>query len=852
MQPPVVPWEANEESHGVSLEIEAPGGALLLKAPRFLNAAGTPIPNPDNGLGAPQGTAEVLLFPAQISAWGPSNRFGGPPSVVDAIDGVIPESEWYRDPEESNGRLGRSASCASFLSAARCKALGVHPRNALDGGDLLSPRSSAFHGVAPRDRYVPALVVASDLVVLGKTVGPSIDAIVEKLALFNATVTTQGQQVATTLSQLQSQVLQLQLAINTLSSDLVQAFADITLHRSRLMSLETSLESIVSEHADTRSSHASALSALRMNQGGECLRAALSPGERFVLEQYPLTTVNSYQNLVQRDSNTLQIDSVATLSSGLPGTALLGLPPSWTASSAGLRLHSTTVITVPRSAAGPIRRHAWLYVTGGQYPQQSVSVDATAEAWRMDLVSLRWERVPDMLKPRMYHTCGWVSELGYVLCGGGQHLRAAHTPSDLNDAANGASQVEVLAVPEAFEATQAASRPSKQKAGETSVSQGMSKYYRTDAVLPSSVTWTPSHTVYRRASFTVSPVSWRAVTNLKPKVGTFQSSGLTRAAMAIVGTKAYFAGGYIMTATTVQVMKYLYVLDLAFSSTNVFMGSMGCMLPMDLASPTTSDQMPAVDGYLLHVSQRRSLVYGGGSYEADWENPTLSPTHAGSSLLLEFNPELIATSSSSRCTTWEVPVSMTGFSRAKAAVIDGSSLVLAGAALLSGDVPAAYVVDLTTPDALVSTLPYAVSGGASLGGVAKSPASASATLIYGSLVSVPRLDVGPGDQASSSNWNGTAQSWLASRESGIAARTDRRWPFASQASERDEELTEELWWVGGDSFASSTVTTVTKLPLNRVGPRWSCTALSRARSAIMAQSRLELVVPTVNETTYWI
>ena len=381
-------YPPESSSNGIALEIEQPGAAILLRGPR----------QPGNGsrIAASNGRpeAELLMFATNISLM-----------------------------RGQQNALTRAPPCSDLFSAARCAQISSSDNQTqVAGGGPHQPLSRA------------GLVVAGDVVVTGRTMSPTIDALLAEL------------------DKLQSRARKAEATLQGLR---------VSLHEETARS-DLSMARVIGSRAE----------AAAANVGCQ-LEINTVPGGSPVITDFDGSAAGSI--LARGWMNARDMKNT-----GLPLSALFGVPEGWVVG--GIRAHAAVMVTVPEAAAfggvGRPRKFAFLYVTGGAThrpchrhfireatPCEPEDVKLLNKAFRLDMVSLRWERLPDLPHARAGHGLAWMPLLGVVIAGPGFEDGDFEKARPLLESGGNGVKFQALAVPEAFDASREWSRPIQVKAG---------------------------------------------------------------------------------------------------------------------------------------------------------------------------------------------------------------------------------------------------------------------------------------------------------------------------------------------------------------------------------------------------
>jgi len=528
---------SESQSQGIAVDIEQPGAAVLLRAPTHLDtgeepAAGAALaPSP-----APSSTSDLLLFATHVRS-SPFNASAA-------------GSTWLSDPagDDVSARLQRSPSCSSLLSVSRCAALGRS-----DDGKAMPPGGGSPKG--PFHGYSPGLVVAGDLIVTGRAMSPTVDALVEVVAL------------------LQAQFDSLNFVVSRLDAAGAESKSEVTALRSRAQ-LAGSTAIINSMRVNAAVSNARCELELSNLVFDEPVASGVSFTE-LPVDEPGLPAIRNSLGTVQADNNR---------NSGLPFSALSGVPDSWgLLNTQGIRAHAAVTVVVPKAAAfgggDRPRKYAWMYVTGGfdampcwDGSQCRIQHAARAmdHAYRLDLVSLRWEALPSLPTPQARHAMVWVPELGAVMSGPGQAIDDVWATNSAAFTVNGSGvMMHALAVPEAFNASHEWSRPTRlAEDSTTSVRPRAERYlYEHNTTASNADGWprfTPPVRGWSSRGLTLSAGRWESVANLSSALGVGHHSvlGLTNASLAVVGSRVYVYGGGVWDGTSLRVNLNVLEIDL--------------------------------------------------------------------------------------------------------------------------------------------------------------------------------------------------------------------------------------------------------------------------------------------------
>ena len=508
-----------EQSQGIALDIEQPGAAMRLWAPIGLNTSNSgrvSLPSP------PPSASELLLFATHVRS--PTN------------DGTAAQSgtRWLADSRAGVGsassRMQRAPSCRSLISDSRCA--------------MLNRSSEVFK---------PALVVAGDLVVTGRAMSPTVDALVELMATLNAT-----------------------MAIKAGTEDLSHLERAV---KSRLTAVEGNLTRIAEEYITADQTNESTglgrmstmLRSMRsraMVSNTNCDDGRLSFKANTVLTVFPSEEEASVLPGL-RDVRTSRVDQKATRNSGLPFSAFSGVPKEWgQLNSCGIRAHAAVTVVIPKAAAfgggDRPRKYAWMYVTGGfdgLLGWENCRSRATAmdHSYRLDLVSMRWEQLPQLPTARADHSMVWVPEMGLVLAspGTGVAVPQVGTAGSLSfPSGNQGMRLHALAVPEAFNASIEWSRPTQLGQGspiEVLCRHKKCIYEHNSTNLPADggPHFTPASDSWKSRNLTISAGRWQPVADLAttPIQSLSVTNGLTSASLAVLGKRVFVFGGLILNGS---------------------------------------------------------------------------------------------------------------------------------------------------------------------------------------------------------------------------------------------------------------------------------------------------------------
>lgn len=811
--PEVVPYESfgdptwspspipEEESHGVAVHVEQAGAAIVLRAPTAPDWFGAPSPTASS---PPSSEMDLLMFATSVRS-----------GTVSGDDPANNESNWLSDPlgDSASRRIVRAPHCRSLLSHHRCKALGQ---------DSFYPLPNAGPVVPPQEDgvgrgFMPALVVAGDTMVLGRITSPTIDALVE------------------TVAALRSQLLALAAA-----SGEAQAPTQPPTPTAAPLP-EASLATLVDQAAELQLFSAAAVSNGACHTDWNKTRglsvSSFADGVRPLLPTVPLLRSCGL------------VSYITSPDSGLPMSALTGVPSAWGRVDAnGIRLHAAVMVDVARAAAVPMargaRRFAWLYVTGGFDRQlcwgaACMPNEAIAHSYRLDMVTLRWEALPALPMARARHGMAWLPELGVVAAGPGQ-VYDEWNAWDKGEfgrylfPASAEPFVDILAVPEAFDAVTQWSAPARVHATtESSLNVSDSGFMYTSAGA-TNASGRPQFAVpsasWAAAGGTVSPLVWQAVGNLSEAFPGLRLSGMTNASLTSIGTKVYLYGGGMAVQDMSNLRPQLAVLQVDLGQVRMTGSGLRAHVKLLCSTPVAwMFNTPLIGNALFPApAGNRLLAFGGlslGFYSSTstYDISTLdgneqhavvidldSSGHGGDCFMVrsDDNRDNWAGFGAARLANGQVVAAggaRTNFAQAEAEVY---RLFEPEASMVTPLLPTT-----TADEANVADLPVLPHNKRLIGGVMAAMPAAPATTADDSADLIARLEKRDGNGTRL----GPAAPWQATT------------------------LTQELWWFGGDPILEWNhgyeMESATGSYLRRLGGDWNCGELGAARREAAASAQ---------------
>ena len=812
--PVVVPYESisdatwppepapEDESQGVAVHVEQPGAAILMRAPIAPDWSGAPSPSASARPGAEM---DLLVFATSMRAG--------------AVSGNSPasnQSDWLSDPlgDGVSQRIVRAPHCRSLLSHHRCRALGqsgYYPQPV--AGPLMPPLDD---GVG--NRYMPALAVAGDAMVLGRITSPTIDAIVE------------------TVAALRSQLLSLEASLEGESAALpTQSPAHASLPAAELEALADAGAEL---QLFAAASAANSACLADWNRTHELQVDGFADGGTPDLPTAPLL----------RNCGT--VDYLASADSGLPMAALTGVPSEWGRVSAnGIRLHSAVMVDVARAAAVPMargaRRFAWLYVTGGFDRQLCWAPgcdpnQAMAHAYRLDMVSLRWEGLPHLPMARARHGMAWLPELGLVAAGPGQAYGDWDAYRNNNTFARslfeGAAEpfVDVLAVPEAFNATVQWSAPARRHPTEGDSLGANDKDFLYTSQGANNASGAPTFAVpsasWAASGARVSPLAWLSVGNLSEAFPLLDVSGITNASVTSIGTKVFLYGGGLAVRGSDDLRPQPAVLQVDLGHVRMTGGGLRANVTLLCSTPESwLYSAPLIGGALFPApAGNRLLAFGGHSlgYAASLASYDITMLDGTDQYALVI--DLDSAGGGAQCNMLQSDASRDNWSGFGATRLANGHVIAAGGSRHYFPQEEGELYRLFDAETSFVTPVDPVTEGRGVNFAALPVVSSTHRLMGGVMAAMPAVPVASGPGAAE------LIARLDMRDAnGTRLRPAAPWQAAS--------LTQELWWFGGDpieeSYNGYTMSAATGAYLRRLGGDWSCGELGAARREVAASAQ---------------